>query len=128
MTMCLLHWRSASEKYGGMDNGSSKSVRVSVQVLALPRGRLVQRRVEGPDYLAGGSPSNIRNQVAIDASFRNVAPNPGLTLPCLSRFFSGPRSSLEGILELLEATCALGGISDATIALLEASLPLLDAS
>ena len=46
--------------------------------------------------------------------------------------FSCPRSGLEGILELLEATWELldplGGILDAIIALLEASWPLLDAS
>ena len=46
--------------------------------------------------------------------------------------FSGPRSSPEGILELLEATLEhlnpLRGILDAIIALLEASWPLLDAS
>ena len=46
--------------------------------------------------------------------------------------FSGPRSGLGGILELLEATWELldplGGILDAMIALLEASWPLLDAS
>ena len=46
--------------------------------------------------------------------------------------FSGPRSSLEGILELLEATeellYPLRGILDAIIALLETSWPLLDAS
>ena len=46
--------------------------------------------------------------------------------------FSGPRSGLEGILELLEATWELlnplRGILGAMIALLEASWPLLDAS
>ena len=46
--------------------------------------------------------------------------------------FSGPRSGLEGMLELLEATWELldplRGILGAMIALLEASWPLLDAS
>ena len=46
--------------------------------------------------------------------------------------FSGPRSSLEGILELLEATeellTPLRDILDATITLLAKSWPLLDTS
>ena len=46
--------------------------------------------------------------------------------------FSGPKSGLEGILALLEATWELlnplGGILDAIKGLLEASWALLDAS